>query len=99
MWKRNSARATGFASKTICRAIALASRPVMARNKHIDTNPKFLAVDLAAQLLPGTFEHALDHLLTAAIDLSSFDARYKNDTTGAPAYLPKTLLQVVLFAY
>ena len=71
----------------------------MARNKHIDTNPKFLAVDLAAQLLPGTFEHALDHLLTAAIDLSSFDARYKNDTTGAPAYPPKTLLQVVLFAY
>jgi len=44
--------------------------------KHIDTNPKFLAVDLAAQLLPGTFEHALDHLLTAAIDLSPFDARY-----------------------
>ncbi len=71
----------------------------MARYKHIDTNPKFLAVDLAAQLLPGTFEHALDHLLTEAIDLSPFDARYKNDATGAPAYPPKTLLQVVLFAY
>ena len=26
-------------------------------------------------------------------------ARYKNDATGAPAYPPKTLLQVVLFAY
>jgi len=71
----------------------------MARDKHIDTNPKFLAVDLAAQLLPGTFEHALQHLLTAAIDLSLFDARYKNDATGAPAYPPKTLLQMVLFAY
>ena len=71
----------------------------MARYKHIDTNPKFLAVDLAAQLLPGTFEHALQHLLTAAIDLSPFDARYQNDATGASAYPPKTLLQVVLFAY
>jgi len=56
--------------------MALSARPVMACYKHIDTNPKFLAVDLAAQLLPGTFEHALDHLLTAAIDLSPFDARY-----------------------
>ena len=31
----------------------------MARYKYIDTNPRFLAVDLAQQLLPGTFEHAL----------------------------------------
>jgi len=60
--------------------------------------PKFLPVDLAAQLLPATFEHALQHLLTAAIDLSPFDARYKNDATGAPAYPPKTLLEVVRFA-
>jgi len=71
----------------------------MACDRHNDTDPKFLAVDQAVQRLPGTFEHSLDHLLTAAIDLSSFDARYKNDTTGAPDYLPKTLLQVVLFAY
>ena len=56
-------------------------------------------MDLAAQLLSGTLEHALPHLLTVAIDLSPFDARYKNDATGAPAYPPKTLLQVVLFAY
>ncbi len=71
----------------------------MARYKYIDTNPKFLAVDLAAQLLPGTFEHALHHLVTGVIDLSHLDARYKNDETGAPAYPPTTLLQVVLFAY
>jgi len=54
----------------------------MVHDKHIDTNPKFLAVHLAAQLLPGTLEHALQHLLTATIDLSPFDARYKNDATG-----------------
>ncbi len=71
----------------------------MARYTHIDTNPTFLAVDLAAQLLPGTFEHGLQHLLTAAIDLSPFDARYTNDATGAPASPPKTLLPVGLVAY
>jgi len=35
----------------------------MARYKHIDTSPRFLAVDLQRQLLPGTFEHALNHLI------------------------------------
>jgi transposase len=71
----------------------------MARYKHIDTNPRFLPVDLAQQLLPGTFEHALNHLLDHAIDLSSFDARFRNDATGATAYPPAMLLKVVLFAY
>jgi transposase len=71
----------------------------MARYKYFDTNPKFLPVDLARQLLPGTFEHALDHLLDHALDLSPFDARFRNDGTGAPAYPPAVLLKVVLFAY
>src|SRR5450759_2794780 len=72
---------------------------LMARYKIIDTNPRFLPVDLARQLLPGTFEHALNHLLDHAIDLSSFDARFCNDETGATAYPPAMLLKVVLFAY
>jgi len=71
----------------------------MARYKYIDTNPRFLAVDLAKQLLPGTFEHAVHHLLEHAIDLSAFDERFQNDITGATAYPPKMLLQVVLCAY
>ncbi len=71
----------------------------MARSKFIDTNPKFLAVDLARQLLPGTFEHAVNHLLDHAIDLSHFDARFQNDATGAPAYPPAMLLKIVLVAY
>ena len=71
----------------------------MARYKHIDTNPKFLAVDLARQLLPGTFEHAVHPLLEHAIDLTRFDARFRNDTTGASAYPPAMLLKVVLVAY
>ncbi len=70
----------------------------MARCKLIDTNPQFLSVDLARQWLPGTFEHALNHVLDHEIDLAHFDARFRNDTTGAPAYPPATLLKVVLFA-
>lgn len=71
----------------------------MARYKHIDTSPRFLAVDLQRQLLPGTFEHALNHLLDHELDLSGFDARFCNDLTGAAAYPPAMLLKVVLFAY
>ncbi len=71
----------------------------MARYKAIDTSPRFLAVDLSKQLLPGTFEHALNQLLDHDIDLSDFDARYCNDGTGATAYPPAMLLKVILFAY
>ena len=71
----------------------------MARYKHIDTSPRFLAVDLERQLLPGTFEHALNYLIDHEIDLKGFDTRYKNDLTGASAYPPAMLLKVVLFAY
>ncbi|PWB40535.1 MAG: DDE transposase [Rhodocyclales bacterium] len=71
----------------------------MARYKPIDTGPRFLAVDLERQLLPGSFEHALHHLIDHEIDLSGFDARYRNDRTGAAAYPPGMLLKVVLFAY
>ncbi len=70
----------------------------MARYRHLDTNPGFLAVDLARQLLPGTFEHALNHLLDHELDLSGFDARFRNDTSGASAYPPAMLLKIVLFA-
>jgi transposase len=71
----------------------------MARYKYIDTNPKLLPVDLSRQLLPGTFEYAVNHLLDHAINLSGFDARFRNDETGAPAYPPAMLLKVVLVAY
>jgi transposase len=71
----------------------------MARYKTIDTSPRFIAVDLERQLLPGTFEHALNYLVDHQLDLSRFDTRYKNDLTGASAYPPAMLLKVVLFAY
>ena len=71
----------------------------MARYKVIDTSPRFLAVDLEKQLLPGTFEHALNYLVDHELDLRRFDARYRNDFTGASAYPPALLLKVILFAY
>src|SRR3989338_11597221 len=61
--------------------------------------PRFLAVDLQRQLLPGTFEHAMNHLIDHELDLSGFDARFCNDATGAAAYPPAMLLKVILFAY
>lgn len=67
----------------------------MARYKHINTSPRFLAVDLQRQLLPGTFEHALNHLLDHQLDLSAFDARFNNDATGAAAYPPAMLMKIV----
>jgi transposase len=71
----------------------------MARYKDLDTGLKFLPVDLSRQLLPGTFEHALSHLIDHELDLSHFDAHYSNDLRGSTAYPPAMLLKVVLFAY
>jgi transposase len=71
----------------------------MARYKSTDSSPRLLPVDLAQQLIPGTFEHALDGLLDGELDLSAFDARVHNDETGAPAYSPAVLLKAILFGY
>jgi transposase len=71
----------------------------MARYKQIDTGLKLLPVDLSRQLLPGTFEHALSHLIDHELDLRALDERFKNDESGAPAYAPSVMLKVILFAY
>lgn len=71
----------------------------MAHYKPIDTSPRFLAVDLHKQLLPGSLAHAVNHLLDHDFDLSGFDTRYRNDAAGASAYPPGMLLKVILCAY
>ena len=71
----------------------------MARYKVVDLSPKFLVVDLEKQLLPGSFAHAVHHLLEHDFDLSGFDTRYRNDATGASAFPPGMLLKVILCAY
>lgn len=59
---------------------------------------KLVAVSYDRQILPGTFEYTLSEVIDS-IDLSIFDNRYHNDTTGATAYDPRILLKIVLFAY
>ena len=71
----------------------------MARYKYIDSSPRLLPVDLLAQLVPGSFEYALDQLLDHELDLSGFDARYQNDASGTSAYAPALLLKAILFGY
>ena len=58
-----------------------------------------LPISLEDQLVPGTLEYTLHRLVEENIDLSVFDARYKNDVTGAAAIHPKILLKVILLAY
>ena len=71
----------------------------MARYKVVDRSPRFLPVVLDAQLMPGSFEYALDYLIDNELDLSGLDSRYNNDATGAPAYDPAVMLKIVLLAY
>jgi transposase len=71
----------------------------MPRFKLVDYSPRLLAVDLEQQLTPGSFEHALHHLLEHEIDLKHLEARYCNDEVGASAYAPRILLKIVLLAY
>ncbi len=71
----------------------------MPSYKPIDTGMKMLHIDLSVQLLPGTFDHALSHLLDHELDLRVLDERFKNHESGAPGYALSVLLKVVLFAY
>jgi transposase len=71
----------------------------MARYKIVDRNPKFIPVVLDSQIMAGSFEYALDFLVDNELDLSRFDARYKNDETGAPAYSPAVMIKIILLAY
>ena len=70
----------------------------MGRYKDIDRSLRFVAIDPVAQILPGSFEHALD-VVVDELSLSAFEARFKNEEEGAPAYSPGVLLKIVLLAY
>src|SRR5204862_654814 len=60
---------------------------------------KLVPVSFERQILPGTCEATLSRLIDEEIDLSVFEARYRNDEVGAPAYDPAILLKVILYAY
>lgn len=70
----------------------------MAQYKPYDYNQTtFIPVCLKDQLLPGTLEYTIHTLVENKINMSVFDAKYRNDETGCPAYNPKILLKIVLF--
>lgn len=58
-----------------------------------------IPITLKEQIEPGTLEYAIHQLVEEKIDLSVFEDRFKNDDTGAPAFSPKILLKITLFAY
>lgn len=73
---------------------------VMANYKEdLSYQNKFIPVDFAEQVLPGTFEYALAHIIENHLDLSGFDSWYNNDAGGAAAYPPSVMLKIILFAY
>jgi transposase len=72
---------------------------MMAKYKRYDdAHMVMVPVSLDRQLIPGTLEFALHELVQRRMDMSLFDRIDHNDETGSPAYAPKVLLKVVLFA-
>lgn len=72
----------------------------MARYKSYDVDQvKLVPVLFTDQILPGSFEYALDEIVDQHIDLRPFESRYHNDETGRLAYDPAVLLKIVLFGY
>ncbi|WP_339868006.1 IS1182 family transposase [Pseudohongiella nitratireducens] len=72
----------------------------MAKYKPYDYHQtSMVVINYEDQLQPGTFEHAIHHLVDNKLDLSIFDPHYQNDDGGRPAYDPAILLKVILFAY
>src|SRR4051812_39438712 len=71
----------------------------MARFKPIHKGLKLLPVDFDRQVLPGSFEFALCHLVDHELDLTDFRSRYRNDAEGASAFDPAVLIKILLLAY
>ena len=60
---------------------------------------KFIPIDFSQQIVPGTFEYALAHIVDNHLDLTGFDEWFCNDKGGAAAYSPSVMLKIILFAY
>jgi transposase len=73
---------------------------MMAKDKSYDyAQMVMVPVSLERQLIPGTLEFAIHELVQRRMDTSIFARISHNEETGSPAYAPKILLKVVLFAY
>ncbi|SIO96631.1 hypothetical protein VSP9026_04434 [Vibrio spartinae] len=59
----------------------------------------FVPVIIDEQLIPGTIEYAISHIVDKHLDLSLFDALYHNEKRGAAAYQPSIMLKIIFYAY
>ena len=72
----------------------------MVQYKHYNYDQLMMVpVSLEEQLIPGTLEYAIHHVVEGRLDLSMFDERYCNDETGRKAIDPKVLIKIILFGY
>lgn len=72
----------------------------MARFKSYDYDQMIMVpVALEEQLIPGSLEYAIHHIVEERLNLDIFDDRYCNDETGRKAIDPKVLIKIVLFGY
>jgi len=72
----------------------------MARYKPYNLKQdKLIPLSYADQVVPGSFEYALNEIVEQHLDLTVFERRYRNDETGRLAYDPKVLLKIVLYGY
>src|SRR5574341_871224 len=72
----------------------------MARYKPYNLQQdKMIPLSYADQIVPGSFEYALNEIVEEHLDLTVFEQRYRNDETGRLAYDPKVLLKIVLYGY
>jgi transposase len=72
----------------------------MARYKKYNYDQLMMVpVSLEEQLIPGTLEYAIHHIVEERLDLNLFEDRYCNDETGRKAIDPKVLIKIILFGY
>src|SRR5438067_6938122 len=72
----------------------------MPRFKPCSYEQKVLVpLSLEDQLLEGSLEYAIHHLIEERVDERWFSHLYHNEETGRRAFPPKLLLKVILFGY
>ena len=72
----------------------------MAKHQHYDYSQAVIApIFLNDQLVPGTLEYAIHYIVEERLNMSIFDKRYNNDSTGRKSIDPKLLMKIVLYGY
>ena len=72
----------------------------MAKHQHYDYSQAVIApIFLDDQLVPGTLEYAIHYIVEERLNMSIFDKRYNNDSTGRKSIDPKLLMKIVLYGY